>query len=385
MILSSPSQFCYDELYHLQLAQNVRDYGWRLALISPDNHSAVGPLYPAGHLAFSAVTGMQAPAIRWVNLVCLGVVILLIGPQVAEKSLNAGWIKATSLLAVPFLWPASGMALTELPALVPFTLFFWLFNQVLRSTGGVSARSIALGSVAGLTLGIAILGRQTYFVVVPSVVAMVIWAPRKWLELLVCVVVALLSCGWLFILWNGLVPPSLQYVVSGFHLDYGVLSLSYVAGATLFLNPKWMKPRNAYIVIGSVAIGVIFAWFTRDYANPPAKSLLLRLFGERIGFLTGFIIGTGFCIIGVMWLWNSFEDAWRQRHYPARVFAFLTLFPLLISPMMVSHLFSSRYVVGLLGVLLIVVHVPDEGRSWWVSRMLSGSLVGAATLWTYFR
>ena len=45
------------------------------------------------------------------------------------------------------------------------------------------------------------------------------------------------------------------------------------------------ETANVYIVIGSVAIGVIFAWFTRDYANPPAKSLLLRLFGERIGFL----------------------------------------------------------------------------------------------------
>ena len=78
MIATSPSQLRYDEHNHIGLTQLVATNGWRDALLSPENSSAAGPLYPAIHLMLSPITHLQPPAIRWVNFCCfLGVVLLL--------------------------------------------------------------------------------------------------------------------------------------------------------------------------------------------------------------------------------------------------------------------------------------------------------------------
>lgn len=385
MIASSPSRLRYDEPYHLRVAEMVRESGWRAAMSSPDSQSAAGPLFAAVHLALSPLTGRQAPAVRWVNFVCLVAVILLLASQTSGRSWEVRCTAAASILSVPFLWPTSGMALTELPALVVFTLFVLAFLRVLYLPDGASTRLIAWASVAGLCLGVAILGRQTYLVALPVILAMVFWLPQRWPIFAVTVALSLVTCGWLFVLWGGLVPPSAQRVSSGFRLDHGVLSLSYVGGATLLLNPRWMKPRNRAVLVGSLAAGVLLACLARDYANPPARSLLVQMFDERVALLAGFVIGLGLAGIGMVWVWNTLQEAWREREHPARSFLFLILFALVAAPMKVSHLFSSRYVVGLLGVLFIVVWLPGEQRGWWVLRMVSGCSIGAATLWTYFR
>jgi hypothetical protein len=383
MIGTSPSKFVYDEPYHLGLAKSVLASGWRAALTSPHNQSAAGPLYPAIHIAASPLTGFQAPAIRWVNFICLALVIVTLAKTNQREPTRLDWIPAVSILSVPFLWPTAGMALTELPALVAFTFFVFALLQVLRMPDDkASIWSFGWAGVSGLAFGVSILGRQTYLVVLPAVVALFLLAPRKWTLWLVCLAVAVGSCGWLFILWRGLVPSS--YSDSGIRLDYGVLSLSYVAAATLFLSPQWLKIRNVKVALISVLLGVGLALLTRDYASPPAKSLLLKIFGDRWGLLVGFSIGALLTAVAVVWVWNAFLIAWRERRDPVRAFLFLTLFALVAAPMKMSVQFSSRYVVGLLGVLVLVVGVPPTSGYSLALRIAFGSLVGAASLWTYF-
>jgi hypothetical protein len=131
-------------------------------------------------------------------------------------------------------------------------------------------------------------------------------------------------------------------------------------------------------------VGIAFAIFGRDYANPPARSLLIRALGDRTGLLVGFVIGCALAIFGAIWAWNTFATAWQARQDPRRVFLLLTLVALVLTPMKITHQFSSRYVVGLLGILFLVVGAPRELRGAWAARMLAGSAVGAAILWTYF-
>jgi hypothetical protein len=167
-------------------------------------------------------------------------------------------------------------------------------------------------------------------------------------------------------------------------LDYGVLSLSYVAGATLFLNPHWLKIGSLKIALIGIALGVGLAFLARDYAAPPAKSLLLRIFGDPWGLLAGFCLGTVLTTVAVVWVWNTLRIAWRERRDPVRAFLFLALFALVAAPIKVPHLFSSRYVVGLLGVLVLVVGMPQSSGYSLALRIAIGSLAGAASLWTYF-
>jgi hypothetical protein len=386
MIAASPSQLRYDERNHIGLAQIVATNGWRHALLSPDNHSAAGPLYPAIHLMLSPVTHLRAPAIRWINFCCLVGVVLLLASCKQTEPLGPRILSAVTLLAVPFLWPAVGMALTELPALLFFTCFVLLFARVINSDVVLSRGMFGLAFLAGLCLGAAILGRQTYLVIVPVLVIMIFWLHEKWLAVVVCVASALATCTWLFALWHGLAPPQYyQLAQSPVSFTNLLLSLSYAAVATLFLNPVWLWCRRstAWIICG--LSGFALAYFARSYQDPPAKSLLVHTFGMQLGSLIGFVVGCGLAAIGAVWAWTTFETFWRERRDPSQVFLLLSLAALVLAPMKMTAQFSSRYVVGCLGVLFLVFDVPLQSRRYWSARMFLGSLLGMAILWTYFQ
>jgi hypothetical protein len=256
--------------------------------------------------------------------------------------------------------------------------------ELLATPNATSGRAVLRAVLAGICLGAAILGRQPYLAVIPVLLAMIGWVPGKWLPLSLCALVASLSSGWLFVWWGGLSPPCYQQIAhSGISLPNGILALSYAGAATLFLNPGWMKPGGKWESVLGAVLGVLAASVARDYSMPPAKSVLLRLFGEGPGLFAGFLLGVAIAMLGVVWLWHLLIKIWGARANPAALFPLLTLAALVATPVKMTAQFSSRYVVGLLGVLLLVV-TPLPVTRWWWGRMLSGGLVGAAMLWTYY-
>jgi hypothetical protein len=130
--------------------------------------------------------------------------------------------------------------------------------------------------------------------------------------------------------------------------------------------------------------GFALAYFARNYDDPPAKSLLVRAFGVQIGLWIGFIIGCSLAAIGVVWTWVAFKKFWRARLDPAQVFLLLSLGALVLAPIKMTAQFSSRYVIGLLGVLLLV-DAPRQSYRYWAARIFVGGCLGIAILWTYFQ
>jgi hypothetical protein len=384
MVAQSPRGFRYDEPFHFRLTQSVKVMGWQEALISRENGSATGPLFPALQLALEPVTGLRVPAVRWVNWVCLFAFISLVGLQLGLDSVKRTGLSAVSLISVPYLWPVTGLALTEIPALVAFTGFTYSFHRLLRLPDFITKESCAWAGFAGLCLGVSILGRQTYLVAAPVIGGMLFWMPRKWPLLLGTILVCFLTCGWLFVLWGALLPPAYQNSVPGISLEHGILSLGGAAGATLFLNPRWMKPPNRLALIVCVVFGIVLNVYSRKYVNPPAKALLNTVFDVDTARFIGFIGGCVLVILGMLWMWNSLVNAWIARRDRCQMFAFLTLFALVITPVTVTHQFSTRYLVGSLGILVVVIGAPRTFGAWWMLRMMAGSFVGAAILWTYY-
>ena len=283
MIVTSPSQLKYDERNHIGLAHLVAKNGWRDALTSPENPSAAGPLYPAIHLGMSPITHLQPPAIRWVNFAVFWASFCCL-PAINQWSRpKCAYCLDCTLLAVPFLWPAVGMALTELPALLFFTCFVLLFLRVIDSDVVLSRRVFGLAFAAGFCLGTAILGRQTYLVVVPVLVVMMFWLREKWSSVLICIITSLAVCSWLFVLWHGLAPPHYYRITESSGSFANLLfSLSYAAVATLFLNPAWLCRQRVTVWIISTLCGFALSCFARNYEDPPAKSLLVHTFGNAI-------------------------------------------------------------------------------------------------------
>lgn len=385
LIGSSPSNLCYDEPYHISLAASVATTGLRSALVSSENQSAAGPLFPIIHSTLSTVTEMAAPAVRWVNFVCLILVIIIIALTFKQHVKSSSWVGSLAIISVPFLWPAVGMALTEMPALLAFSGFIYCISTILTNEESeISRRSIAWAALAGLALGISILGRQTYLIILPALAALFYTVPRKSVLWILCLLTAGITSGWLFLLWGGLLPPSQTVVGEGLRIDHGFLSLSYIAAATLFINPRWMTPGNLYSIILVTAAAVLVAWLTRDYSSPPAKSLLLRFFSEPVARAIGFGIGAFLTGAGLLWAWQTLKALWIERFNPWRAFLFMILLALAAAPIKVSHLFSSRYVVGALGVLVLVTVTSEDGRRV-AARVILGSTLGAALLWTYYQ
>jgi len=385
LISFSPSKLCYDEPYHLALAESVAKSGLTAALTSPDNQSAAGALFPAIHSFLSPVTNIRTPGVRWVNFLCLILIITLLGLTLNQRGERPSWIWPFVILSVPFLWPAAGLALTEIPALLAFSGFIFCISRILTTADESSLPSSYAWSVlAGLALGFSILGRQTYLITLPAFASLFLTVPRKWTFWAVCLITAGLTCGWLFVIWGGLLPPSQSVVGEGIRIDHGILSLSYIAAATLFLRPDWMKPRNTLSILLITALAVLAAWLSRDYSSPPAKSLLLRFFDEPLALGIGFAIGTFLTAAGLLWGWNAVQDLWRDRSDPWRTFLLLTLLALVAAPAKVAHLFSSRYVVGALGVLVLVTFTP-RATGWLATRIVAGSALGGALLWTYYQ
>ena len=386
MIATSPSQLRFDEEVNLALAHLVAKNGWLHALPSPENFSNVGPLYPAIHLMLSPITRLQPPAIRWVNFCCfLGVVLLLARCKPVEP-VAPRLLSSFTLLAVPFLWPAVGMALTELPALLFFTCFVLLFLRVIDSDVVLSPGTFGLAFAGGILSGTAILGRQTYLVVLPVLVMMMFWVRGKSLAVLVCIITALAICGWLFALWHGLAPPHI-YPLTHSSVSFAnlLLSLSYAAAATLFLNPRWLAGHRPTVWIICTLCGFALACFARNYEDPPAKSLLVHAFGNQFGLWIGFVVGCALAVIGAVWAWTTFKTFWRERRDPVQVFLLLSLGALVLAPMKITWQFSSRYIVGALGVLYLIVDVPCQSPRYRAARIIVGTLLGMAILWSYYQ
>jgi hypothetical protein len=386
MVATSPSQLVYDERNHIGFAQMVAKNGWRDALTSSENPSAAGPLYPAIHLTLARVTRLQPPAIRWVNFCFFAGVVLLLASYKPTELSGTRVLSSLILLAVPFLWPAVGMALTEMPALFFFTCFVLLFLKVINSdlvlTHGIFESAFA----AGLCLGIAILGRQTYLVIVPVLVVMVFWLPQRWSAILLCATTALAVSAWLFALWRGLAPPQ-YYRLSQSSTSFTnlLLSVSYAAVATLFLNPTWLFRQRQKAWIICALFGFAVAYFARSYEDPPAKSLLVKAFGPQVGLWIRFDVGCAIAALGAVWAWTALKTLWHERKDAVRVFLLLSLGALVLAPLKMTTQFSSRYVVGSIGVLLLVVGAPLQLRGSLAARMCVGTLLGIAILWTYFQ
>lgn len=381
MIAISPRQLIYDEGYHLGVVNLIQTQGFYSAMVSPMNQSAAGPLYSFLHLAFASATNLAAPFSRWINfLALLSVAILISKTSWPIKQQNISFPEASlCILGVPFIWPCVGMALTEIPALVFFTIAVvciscMIFRDCIK-------QQLVLGIAAGLALGIAILGRQTYLVILPCLIVWGVFYKNYWLPVAFIIVFSLISSGWVFLIWKGLVPPSQRSLDSGLRIDHAILAATYIGVAGLILAPNVMRELT---VFKSLLFGILFGGLGSWYLGAqilPAKSLLTSLFGPQLSiFIGGAVLAV---MVGVAAVWlisiSKVSLACGNRFV---VLNWLFLAAFVAAPAKISHLFSSRYVVSALIPLIILTGFEKSKIS--IALKIFGLLIGALILGTYY-
>ena len=391
VVLLSPRHLVYDELAHISNVFEVHRIGWIATLTSASNISAAGPLFTAIHFICEPWTKLSAPAIRLPNFILFVGVLLVFAKTVQLLQIRDPALAALSIIAVPFLWPAAGMALTEIPALFCYAASVWICVNVEQAGDRVSVVRICLALMGGILLGLACLGRQTYLATLFALPFLCQRDPKTWLPPALIVFSALSVCGWLFWVWGGFVPPSLKSNDAGLHYSHGVLSFSYLALATLFLAPKWLLfekglSRKELVLIYAVGLGAAILALAYPIAEiVPARTLMGRILTPSVFAWYPRVISALLAGLAAIWMMRFARELWLYRDQRVWLFIHLSLLVLALTPIKISHQFSSRYVVTDIALLVLLVWKRHDPISWvYGARVAFGTFIGAMILRTYF-
>lgn len=385
LIAISPAFLIYDERYYMQASRILANSGSFDVLMRTRSDIAAGPLYPYLHVILSPLTGLGAPAIRYINFACLLISLAAMAWTMRLMQLSVPWLRAAMLLAVPMIWPTSGMALTELPALAFASLAVALAGQ-----GAVTASALSrlrLFALSGLLAGIAITGRQTYLPALAGYLLLALAEPRLRGPGLVGLLVAGAALAPMLIAWHGLTPPWQTQLTQGLVPEYGVLAFVYLATATLLIAPNFYRSvlisAKLRWVIAAVVVGAVLTCLVTGFRIEVAARVIDKLphqlhLPAQIGATVVMVsIAATMAIAGVANLVEFRRD---------RVFVLLVLLALALdgTAIAVSHQFSSRYVLVAFPFALLALQRWWTWNGWASLRLAIGASMGLASLAAYY-
>lgn len=381
----------HDEPYFLANMDLYREFGFSRDFLLQMEDQAPGPLYQFVHAALQPLTHLDVPGVRLVNVFMLGLAICLLALLMRRMSgltWKVAFVCALNMMAAPMIWQISGMALTEIPAMLFSFLSVLLLWFALRVPGYPAVVTII---AAGLLAGLGILGRTPFLALVLAALVMIAWYIRakryRQVGLLsLYIVISLAVCLPVFNIWGGLTPPKQAYISNGLSLWHGILGFSYAAMVTLIIAPRWFifSKRIAvglgitYLVCLTLNLGVFS--FTYTPLNKALARVMPPYFMEVYPYLISPFLATlaiyfAICLL----IWYR-----RNEAQPFNIYLLTVVTLLLCSNLAVTHLFSSRYVAQLVPFFLPVLWQAERINGWKTWRYVLGMLLGFLSLETYF-
>jgi hypothetical protein len=383
IIAASPARAVYDEGWYLDTIQLLHRYGLSIAFL----RELPGPAGPTFTLVYAGVQSIFAVALPWLRLTNFALLLASTGLLVAVFAASKVRLPGTSLrtsslllagifVTLPTVAVAAGMTLTEMPAL--FFVSIFLLTITLDQHGD----RIDLAAPAGLALGVAILGRQNYLVVLPCLLAL-LDKPRygrSFRFVAIVYLIVVLVSGSVFLVWGALVPPAAASIEASFHPWFVILSFGYLGVLALLIEPRIYAPlvQNKYAFI-AVILGALI--LTAAFGTPlvPARSTLSIVSPELFGWIFPYLssaIGMAFVIAMAYRL----RETWKA---PFARFTTAVVFTGALSNAGI-HQFSSRYVFMFLPFLLVALG-PGIRLSWDLPiRLFGGAALGLTSLAAYF-
>ncbi len=382
----SPSTF--DEVLFPPNVELLKTYGFTTQFLLEMEDQAPGPLYQFVHILFEPFTNLRPPGIRIVNfLFLIGMIIILyktIGKYNPDHNFKI--IAALNILLIPMIWQVSGLALTELPTLFFATLTVFGLLKIKNSEKFYFI--LLWGIVSGLCLGLTILGRSPFLVmVVPLAIIIALVKNRKvQVAYISALVIALAMNLQVFLIWKGLMPPKQIHTgAGGIDIWHGILGFSYLSLVFLLVMPSWFYFRRQQI-ISYIALTVgffIINYYLLKFEYSPLSVTLGKFLPQYILNYYPYIVAPFFGSLIICFLISTYKQVLNNRN--DLYFLFLTTVILLIvlSTFKITHLFSSRYVVQVAPFIFILASRYDTQTPSKVIRILLGFGLGIASLLTY--
>ena len=207
--------------------------------------------------------------------------------------------------------------------------------------------------VSSILLGSASWGRQPYALLC-AVPFLIVLQDRKYLvPALVYTSVVTTFLLPLLLIWQGLVPPSMQRTFQGLSFQHLVLSLGYGAVCFFLLAPRFFIERVAWphflFLVATVVINLQWRLVFIAPMDTAAQRVIPHdLFAHYATFCGGLLIGVGVIFAGYVT-----SALWEERHSSHRLIAYSGLLICCVSPVFVAGQYSSRYTAMALPYLLL--------------------------------
>jgi hypothetical protein len=379
-IFAHPVPPHYDEPWYLGTVKLLHEKGLSRQFLL-DLPGPAGPLYTLVHAVFEPITHLRPPAVRLVNPLLL---ILTMGATYAalRRRDSADAASGTvAMLGVPMTWVICGMALTEMPAMLFVALSVLMLVMAFHEDPSGAMR-LVWAALGGLFLGIAVLGRQPYLVLLGGLPLLVRDIRRDVPVIGVFAALTVAVTAPVFLVWRGMVPPTITEVGKGIAWHHGLWSFCYGAVIVLLLAPRFLRlgwAEWAVVIVAAVCVsflvpGQLIPMQTVARRALPASLLPL---GQRMTAIGACAIALAF---GLACVRRGLENR-RDRVFIALLTGAGLL---LLTPMKITHVFSSRYVVMALPLLVVVADRYTASNYWKVLRLALGSVLGFLSLLSYF-
>ncbi|MBA2746242.1 MAG: hypothetical protein H0U44_08465 [Flavisolibacter sp.] len=380
----------FDEVFFVPNIYLFEKQGLTKEFLINLQNQAPGPLYEFVHAFFKPLTQLQTPGIRLVNVFLFGLVILItarIFTIIKEMSFFHALILALTLVAVPMVWQVAGLALTEMPAMFFSVFSILLLLQAIKHEDKALISSL-LACAAGICLGMAILGRSPFLILVVSSGIFLLYkfsSLNRWRTILIYSLVALAVTVPVFMIWGGLVPPQQAFVGKGISIWHGLLAFAYAGMMALLIAPGWFfinRKIALLLFITFLMLVVINVFFAHYEYKPFYKAVEMVLPGNMIQYYP-FMISPLLATLSLYFLGNSLVHLYNRRNEPVFVFLLVTGMVLLASNLKVTHLFSTRYVGQASPFFVLAFLGYDQWNYGRLIRVALGMAIGFVSLKTY--
>lgn len=382
------SPLTFDEVLFPPNVELLKTHGFTTQFLLEMEDQAPGPLYQFVHILFEPFTNLKPPGIRLVNFMFLiGMVIILF--MIIDKytpDLNFKLIASLNILLVPMVWQVTGLALTELPTLFFATLT--TFGLLKIKNTEKSLYILIWGAVSGLCLGLTILGRSPFLVMIVPLTLMIGLLKNRQVQVayIITLVIALAMTLPVFIIWKGLMPPKQIHTgAGGIDIWHGILGFSYLSFVFLLIMPSWFYFRKKHIV-SYVALTVgffIINYYFLKFEYSPLSVTLSRFLPQYIMNFYPYIVAPFFGSLIVCFLISTYKQVLINRNDFYFLFLTAVIVLIVLSTFKITHLFSSRYVVQVAPFIIILASRYDAQTPSKVIRILLGFGLGIASLLTY--
>ena len=380
--------FCYDEPYYLSNVDIISRLGWGADFLE-NLKGPAGPLHAWIHYILKPITEMRVLPTRMVNIVFAFIILFLVYKIIRVINPEKQHV-AFLFLAIPMTYPTMGMALTEIPAMLFFSLSLLLLVLVLCQnipmtifSGGV------LLVIGGLSFALAFSGRQPYLMCLGAFAIIPFYKlsadKRVWLALYVIICLIIPLC--LFWIWKGLAPSiGGDYATKDFlsPLNF-ILGLGYSAMTMLFLAPGFFIPINKKITFGYIAISFMILSFCVyfHFGFIPMRTLFENILPKFILQYYGCFICTILIVIGIYFIHSLVKRGFEKKNDFTYVLISVMLFALIFSCIKVTHQFSSRYVFQAAPLFLIIASFYYKPKKYYLVLSALGLIIGVLSLVNY--